>query len=654
LFNELPASLQKRVRYDPLAQSTDPDGLTVTGKLEFSGLLNDKDIGDPDLTAAPPAVYILEPNIMTEKEKETLQGLDKDENTAWDIAVQELFVRTRNPDQLKTELDSETQVVRDDYLVGLQPQAIRDPVTEEPELEPIEPGSDVMVIKRDPLTPAPLRAFGPGLALVPNAGFLDPQGTLPDPENPEDRIPYPEVSWVSVVENNDPGLGGSPITVHVIKVDRRERYRGSIKTVLSDNVFDENIILRHTGDFGAHADDLVFEWWYRPDDGSLNVPPPDLVPANEPNPWELFPDPKGERGRGRFQTKLKGNPNAPEALLADTFWFVRYRHENDQSEGTDWDVPQPNGTQGVDFTWAGAGNSDPFNDFNSARLPDFRAQLAQGWIKRVPVVPRMVLLYLVLQLVTAGATLAAHTLVGGGEFGWQPGGDLGMAMLRNVGISAIITGVMLRYFYVRHQHALREQAEERMRIEALQARIRPHFLFNSLNTIASLIHRRPDEAEEAVLDLAELFRSTFGKKSRITLAEELDIVRRYLAMEQLRLGGRLQVLWDIPPALDDVELPALVVQPLAENAIYHGIEPLAEGGSVRISARREVDTVHIHVSNPRPGGTRPAHARGNRVAMDNIRQRLSLAYGQAAALKVEETAAEYCVTLILPVSGQTG
>lgn len=276
------------------------------------------------------------------------------------------------------------------------------------------------------------------------------------------------------------------------------------------------------------------------------------------------------------------------------------------------------------------------------------------WIRRVPVVPRMVLLYLVLQLVTAGATLAAHTLVGGGEFGWQPGGDLGAAMLRNVGISAIITGVMLRYFYVRHQHALREQAEERMRIEALQARIRPHFLFNSLNTIASLIHRRPDEAEEAVLDLAELFRSTFGKKSRITLAEELDIVRRYLAMEQLRLGGRLQVLWDIPPALDDIELPALVVQPLAENAIYHGIEPLAEGGSVRISARREVDTVHIQVSNPRPGGTRPAHARGNRVAMDNIRQRLTLAYGRAAALKVEETPAEYCVTLILPVSGQTG
>jgi hypothetical protein len=211
----------------------------------------------------------------------------------------------------------------------------------------------------------PLRAFGPGLALVPNAGFLDPTRS------------YPDESWVTVVENNDPSMGGSPITPHIIKVDRKQRYRGSIKTVLSDNVFDENIVLRSTGDFGANAGDLVFEWWYRPDDGSLNVPPPDLIPAGQTNPWKLFPDPSGQAGRGRYQMTLKGNPNAPEALLADTWWFLRYRHRNDNASGTDWR------SGNVNFTWAGAGNSDPFRDLDLDGFPDFRAQLAQGWIKRV-------------------------------------------------------------------------------------------------------------------------------------------------------------------------------------------------------------------------------------------------------------------------------
>jgi hypothetical protein len=141
-------------------------------------------------------------------------------------------------------------------------------------------------------------------------------------------------------------------------------------------------------DFGANADELFFEWWYRPDDGSLNVPPPDLVKSGQPNPWKLFPDPTGNRGKGRHQVLLKGNPNAPEALLADTWWFCRYRHKNDDIEATNWKVPQKDATgtviaDAVNFTWAGAGNSDPFNDFDGDGIKDFRAQLAQGWIKRV-------------------------------------------------------------------------------------------------------------------------------------------------------------------------------------------------------------------------------------------------------------------------------
>ena len=369
VFNELPASLQKRLRYDPL--STRPvtvDGVTsqVPGVLEFSGLLNDKDIGDATLTASPPAVYVLEPNILTVTERDAILALvdpGSSFRTAWVNAVTELYNTTRNPEGVPGTTGS--------YLTGLMktPQYGEDGTILKDQL-----GN---VLYASPVVPTPMRAYGPGLALVPNGGFLDPLGTLAD------GSPYPDVSWVTVVENNDSTLGGSPITPHIIKVDRTQRYRGSIKTILSDNVFDENIVLRSTGDFGANADDLVFDWWYRPDDGSLNVPPPDLIPAGQPNPWKLFPDPSGQAGKARFQITLKGNPNAPEALLADTFWFARYRHRNDATSGTNWKVVQPNGRQGVNFTWAGAGNSQPFVDADLDGFMDFRPQLAQGWIKRV-------------------------------------------------------------------------------------------------------------------------------------------------------------------------------------------------------------------------------------------------------------------------------
>ena len=359
IFNDLPASIQRRFRYDPLAVRpvVNSDGTTsqVPGVLEFSGLLNDKDIGDPTLTASPSAVYVLEPNILTIAERDAIAALSSD--AAWVAAVNNLYNLTRNPDGVTGSGDA--------YLAGLMREPLYNP---DGSIKKNEIGDIVYPNSPDP---AQMRAFGPGLALVPNGNFLDPIGELP------------EVSYVTVVENNDASLGGAPITPHIIKVDRRERYRGSIKTILSDNVFDENIALRSTGDFGANADDLVFEWWYRPDDGSLNVSPPDLIPVGQTNPWKLFPDPSGAAGRGRYQITLTGNPNAPETLLADTHWFARYRHVNDPVSGTNWGKTRPVSNTGVNYTWAGAGNSDPFNDRDLDGVPDFVGQLVQGWIKRV-------------------------------------------------------------------------------------------------------------------------------------------------------------------------------------------------------------------------------------------------------------------------------
>lgn len=355
VFNDLPASLQRRLRYNSL-----------TGQLEFNGLLNDKEIGDATLTASPPQVYVLEPNILTPGERDSILALvdtGSAARPAWVIAVNALYNVSRNPESVPGAFG--------DYLTGLMrlPQ-----YTPEGGIAKDSLGN---VIYATPTTPTPMRAYGPGLALVPNSNFLDPLAEI------SAGVKYPDESWVTVVENNDPAMGGSPITPHIIKVDRKERYRGSIKTILSDNVFDENVVLRSTGDFGANADDLIFEWWYRPDDGSLNVPPPDLIPAGQTNPWKLFPDPSGNSGKGRYQMTLKGNPNAPEALLADSWWFLRYRHKNDTASGTNWKGTQPDGRKGVNFTWAGAGNSQPFVDADLDGFPDFRAQLAQGWIKRV-------------------------------------------------------------------------------------------------------------------------------------------------------------------------------------------------------------------------------------------------------------------------------
>jgi len=146
VFNDLPASLQRRFRYDPLAQSVDPvSGLAVSGRLEISGLVNDKAIGDQTLTAAPPAVYVLEPNIMTQEDLEALLALS--EEGGWQAAVRTLYERTRNPGGLQ---NASGEMITGKYLVGLQARVQRDPVTGLPLTTPIEPGSDVLVPQTDP------------------------------------------------------------------------------------------------------------------------------------------------------------------------------------------------------------------------------------------------------------------------------------------------------------------------------------------------------------------------------------------------------------------------------------------------------------------------------------------------------------------------
>lgn len=222
---------------------------------------------------------------------------------------------------------------------------------------------------------------------------------------------------------------------------------------------------------------------------------------------------------------------------------------------------------------------------------------------------------------------------------------------RNLAISSVITLIALRYFYVQHQWKQNVEAEARARLWALQARIHPHFLFNTLNTIASLIRTHPEQAEQIVLDLADLLRSALANLERITLGEELELTRRYLAIESLRMGERLQVDWQLDDDLAlDIPLPALLLQPLVENAIHHGIQALPEGGRLVIRIEKQAAALRFTIANPCPPAGSERFAQGQRLAQDNIRQRLLLLYGAASRLDIAETADGYRVAFTVPLT----
>lgn len=210
----------------------------------------------------------------------------------------------------------------------------------------------------------------------------------------------------------------------------------------------------------------------------------------------------------------------------------------------------------------------------------------------------------------------------------------------SLAIAAIVGAVMLRYFYVQRQTRRTIEAEARARLQALQARIRPHFMFNSMNTIASLTRTDPALAEEVVEDLAELFRVSLADAGNLTtLGDELELIRRYLRIEALRMGARLRVEEETAGLPADAGIPALLVQPLVENAVYHGIEPLPEGGTIRIEGRCSDGMITLCVTNPLADAP-PRRRGGNRMALDNIRERLRLHYGRQG--RIETGPADGC------------
>lgn len=223
-------------------------------------------------------------------------------------------------------------------------------------------------------------------------------------------------------------------------------------------------------------------------------------------------------------------------------------------------------------------------------------------------------------------------------------------LIRSLGISMIVGLLVLNYLHLQYRWRQQMEAENAARLQALHSRIRPHFLFNSMNTIASLTRTDPGMAEEVVEDLADLFRVSLGEVSRLSsLERELELAQQYLNIEAHRLGERLVVEWDMVDLPGSALMPPLILQPLLENAVYHGIEPAMEGGTISITGCYRRHRINLSIRNTLPGTSAPAsHRKGNRLAMDNIRQRLDGLFDEQASLTTSRVDGEYQVRLVIP------
>jgi two-component system sensor histidine kinase AlgZ len=256
------------------------------------------------------------------------------------------------------------------------------------------------------------------------------------------------------------------------------------------------------------------------------------------------------------------------------------------------------------------------------------------WLRRQPAwrsAPLVVVLAMLAMFVTE--MLLAHLL--GGEAGWR-------APLAAGAGAALLLG----WFDLRARAQVPALAEARL--AALTARMRPHFLFNSLNAVLGVMRDDPRRAELALEELGDLFRALMrDNRALVPLSEEIALARKYLDIEKLRLGERLQVRWQVADCPADLLALPLLLQPLLENAVYHGIEPGGEQGEICIRIAADRDGVHIEIDNPVAPAQEP-HRSGNRMALANLRERLMLFYDLEARLECGERAGRYRVRIDLP------
>jgi two-component system sensor histidine kinase AlgZ len=250
----------------------------------------------------------------------------------------------------------------------------------------------------------------------------------------------------------------------------------------------------------------------------------------------------------------------------------------------------------------------------------------------------------------AGPVLALGALAA--VFGWLPLWALGLAghagVMRVSGLALTGAGLAaLLWAWLDLRARIRHPADAAARLAELQSRIRPHFLFNALNTALALVRVDPARAEGVLEDLAQLFRVALADgSSAVPLADEIELAKAYLAIEQVRFGARLQVAWDIDPAATDARVPPLVLQPLVENAVRHGVEPAEGGGRVWVRAAVERGQAVVTVSNTVP---EEPSSPGHGMALHNVRERLRLLHDVAASCELTREDGLFQVRIVLPL-----
>jgi two-component system sensor histidine kinase AlgZ len=246
------------------------------------------------------------------------------------------------------------------------------------------------------------------------------------------------------------------------------------------------------------------------------------------------------------------------------------------------------------------------------------------------------------------AVLGLVLLLAAGSHLWWLGAA---GVLRTLVLAALVVTSLLGYLRLRAKAYSPALAEARL--QALQARIRPHFLFNSLNAVLALIRRDPKRAERTLEDLADLFRTLMSDgRQFVRLADEVALLERYASIEQLRLGDRLRVVWELDSAPPDALLPPLLLQPLLENAIYHGVEPDVGTGEVLVRIERRGQRVLAQVENPYY--PEHQHRAGNRMALANIRERLQLFFDAEARVETGVKDGRYVVQIEMPYRSRQG
>lgn len=266
---------------------------------------------------------------------------------------------------------------------------------------------------------------------------------------------------------------------------------------------------------------------------------------------------------------------------------------------------------------------------------------AQPWLSRLAYWHGV----LAVNVVVVVLTLSIYHF--GGEL-YHPLGhdDAWFDVVRYALLGMLVCGILLAYFRWRSQ--VLSRALHDARLQVLRARIRPHFLFNTINAVLGIVRTQPKQAEAALEDMADLFRMAMTEgDDLVPLRQEIQLCKQYIALEQLRIGDRLRTDWQVQEVPDDALIPPLLLQPLLENAVYHGIEPLPQGGCIEIVLHCKGDELHLKVKNPCTVRRDELHP-GNRIALRNIRERLDLLFDVEANYKAERGKDYYCVEIVMP------